>query len=45
MGGKNFLLGYSFVFVGILSIVYAIVFLIVLRRKKADWAWAYNIWK
>lgn len=34
MGGKNFLLGYSFVFVGLLSIVYAIVFLIVLRRKQ-----------
>lgn len=33
MGGKNFLLGYSFIFVGILSIVYAIVFLIVLRKK------------
>ena len=34
MGGKNFLLGYSFVFVGVLSMVYAVVFLIVLRRKN-----------
>jgi len=36
MGGKNFLLGYSFVVVGVLSILYAIIFLIVLRKKKAQ---------
>ena len=36
MGGKNFLLGYSFVAVGLLSIAYAIIFLIVLRKKKAQ---------
>ena len=36
MGGKNFLLGYSFVFVGVLSILYTIIFIIVLRRKKQN---------
>lgn len=34
MGGKNYLLGYSFIFVGVFSIIYAIVFLIVLRKKS-----------
>lgn len=33
MGGKNYLLGYSFIFVGVFSIIYAIVFLVVLRKK------------